>query len=88
MAHLDTLPNSFGADYAGRDARARTRPAGGGFFSRFLQAAANARAVKGQRMANAHLATLGDAQLRQLGFREAQIAELRATNWGPAGYWY
>lgn len=57
------------------------------FFARLFKGVAAAREAQAKRYVQAHLNGLSDSRLKDLGFSEVEIAEIRATKQIPASYW-
>lgn len=57
------------------------------FFGRLFKGVAAAREAQAKRYVQAHLNGLSDLRLKDLGFTEAEIREIRATKQIPASYW-
>lgn len=67
----------FAGDLAGPDAVPARTARGNGIFARILSAIVKAREVQAQRQVNRYLARQPDRLLRDIGFDETTIAELR-----------
>jgi uncharacterized protein YjiS (DUF1127 family) len=56
-------------------------------LTRLVNGMVSRREAQARRYVQAHLNGLSDTRLKDLGFTEAEIAEIRATKSVPASYW-